>query len=157
MTSASHGQRETVTKDFKRRVLFVCIHNAARSQIAEAFLNRLGGRYFAAESAGLEPTEINPLVVEAMREIGIDLSGAVARSVFDLFKKGEKYSWVVTVCDEANQRCPLFPGHARRIHWSFEDPASFDGSHEEKLEKTRKLRDEIKSKVEEFVREFEAT
>ena len=144
-------------KDFKRRVLFVCIHNAARSQMAEAFLNRLGGQYFVAESAGLEPTEITPLVVEAMREIGIDISGAAARSVFDLFKKGENYSWVVTVCDEANQRCPLFPGHARRIHWSFEDPASFEGSHAEKLEKTKKLRDEIKAKVEEFVREFEAT
>ena len=145
------------TKDFKRRVLFVCIHNAARSQMAETFLNRLGGQYFAAESAGLEPTKINPLVADAMREIGIDISGATARSVFDLFKKGNEYSYVITVCDEANQRCPLFPGRTRRIHWNFEDPAAFDGSYEERMEKIRKLRDEIKAKVEEFVRQFEAT
>lgn len=144
-------------EDFKRRVLFVCIHNSARSQMAEAFLNRLGGQAFIAESAGLEPTEINPLVIEAMREIAIDISGATVRSVFELFKSGNAYSYVITVCDEASQRCPLFPGRARRIGWSFEDPAKFEGSYEERLEETRKLRDVIRAKVEEFIREFEAT
>jgi arsenate reductase (thioredoxin) len=144
-------------EDFERRVLFVCIHNSARSQMAEAFLNRAGGQAFIAESAGLEPTDVNPLVIKAMREIGIDISGATVRSVFELFKRGNAYSYVITVCDEASQRCPLFPGRARRINWSFEDPAKFEGSYEERLEKTRKLRDEIGAKVEEFVQEFEAT
>ena len=141
----------------KKRVLFVCVHNSARSQMAEAFLNNLAGDGFEAVSAGFEPGTLNPLAIEVMKEVGIDISQNRTKSVFDLFKKGNKYSYVITVCDEANQRCPLFPGHARRIHWNFEDPASFGGSHEEKLEKTRKLRDEIKAKVEEFVREFEAT
>ncbi|OPY70055.1 MAG: Arsenate-mycothiol transferase ArsC2 [Syntrophorhabdaceae bacterium PtaU1.Bin034] len=142
--------------DFKRRVLFVCIHNAARSQMAEAFLNRIGERYFEAESAGMDPTEINPLVVEVMAEVGIDLSGAKTKSVFDLYRSGEEYSYVITVCDEAHERCPLFPGPARRISWNFQDPATFQGSREETLVMTRKVRDEVRAKVEEFVRDFES-
>jgi arsenate reductase len=136
----------------KKKVLFVCIHNSARSQMAEAFLNSLGGELFEAQSAGFEPGNINPLVVEVMGELGYDLSKNKTNSVFEFFKEGRRYSYVITVCDEgAAQRCPLFPGITQRINWSFEDPSSFDGSHEEKLAKTRVVRDAIKAKVEEFL------
>src|SRR5512143_3211653 len=106
----------------KERVLFICIHNSARSQMAEAWLNELGGDRFEAESAGLEPGTLNPLVVEAMQEGGIDISRRPARSVFDVFKSGRMFAYVITVCDEANaERCPIFPGVARGQHWSFPD------------------------------------
>jgi arsenate reductase len=144
-----------VNKDFKRRVLFVCTHNAARSQMAEAFLNEIGEAYFEAESAGLEPTEINRVVVEVMAEVGIDLSNAESKSVFELFKRGEEYNYVITVCDEADERCPIFPGPGRRMSWTFADPGKFQGSHEERSAMTRKVRDEVKARVQDFVREFE--
>lgn len=136
----------------KKKVLFVCIHNSARSQMAEMFLNTLGEGVLEAESAGFEPGNINLLAVEAMGEIGIDMSNNKTNSVFDFFKNGKRYNYVITVCDEgAAQRCPIFPGVTRRIHWSFEDPSGFEGSHEEKLAKTRVVRDAIKSTVQEFV------
>lgn len=137
----------------KTRVLFVCEHNSARSQMAEAFLKSLAGDRFEAHSAGLEPGELNPLAVEVMKEVGIDISKNEAKSVFDFYKRGEFFSYVVTVCDEAAaERCPIFLGVTQRIHWSLEDPADLEGSHEEKLEKTRKIRDDIEEKVEEFIR-----
>ncbi len=136
----------------KKRVLFVCIHNSARSQMAEMFLNTLGEGVLEAESAGFEPGNINPLAVEVMGEIGIDMSNNKTNSVFDFFKNGKRYNYVITVCDEgAAQRCPIFPGVTRRIHWSFEDPSGFEGSHDEKLAKTRIVRDAIKAKVQEFI------
>ncbi len=136
----------------KKKVLFVCIHNSARSQMAETFLNSFGGELFEAQSAGFEPGNINPLVVEVMREIGYDLSNNETNSVFDFFKEGRRYNYVITVCDEgAAQRCPLFPGITQRINWSFEDPSSFEGTYEEKLAKTRVVRDAVKAKVEEFL------
>lgn len=139
----------------KPKVLFLCVHNSARSQIAEAFLNALAGDEFEAESAGFEPEEINPLAVKAMAEIGIDISSHKPKAVFDLIKKGSFYAYVITVCDESSaERCPIFPGVTRRIHWSFEDPAGFAGSEEEKLAKTRIIRDEIKMKVEDFIAEY---
>ncbi len=141
-------------KNRKIRVLFVCVHNSARSQMAEAFLNHLGGDRFEAESAGLEPTEINPLVIEVMKEIGIDISTNRTDSVFDFFKQGRLYRYVITVCDEASaERCPLFASHATYFHWPFENPESFTGSHEERLGKIRDLRDRIKKKVEKFIAE----
>ncbi len=136
----------------KKKVLFVCIHNSARSQMAEAFLNRLGGELFEVQSAGFEPATINPLVVEVMGEIGYDLSQNTTNSVFEFFKNGKKFNYVITVCDEgAAQKCPIFPGITHRIHWSFEDPSSFMGDNTEKLAKTRDVRDAIKEKVEEFL------
>lgn len=136
----------------KCRVLFVCVHNAARSQMAEAYLNTLGGEWFEAESAGFEPTEINQLAVEVMREEGIDISNNKTDSVFDFFKQEKFFSYVITVCDESTaQRCPIFPGVTQRIHWSFKDPAALTGSHEEKRAETKKIRDEIKAKVEAFI------
>ncbi|MCL4490942.1 MAG: arsenate reductase ArsC [Nitrospirae bacterium] len=138
----------------KIKVLFVCIHNSARSQMAEAFLNALGGDTFEAESAGLEPGTLNPAAVEVMKEIGIDISKNKTQSVFDFFKKGKLFNYVITVCDETSaERCPIFPGHTRRLHWSFEDPSAIKGSYEEKLEKTRNIRDVIKAKIEDWLKE----
>ncbi len=136
-----------------KKVLFVCIHNSARSQMAEAFLNLLGEGRYAAESAGLEPGKLNPVVVGAMRQAGIDISGNKTKSVFEMYKQGRVFDYVITVCDpEAGERCPLFPGKVTRLHWGFTDPSSFTGSEEEKLAKTAAVRDEIRNKIEEFVR-----
>src|SRR5271156_3809958 len=122
----------------KKKVLFVCIHNSARSQMAEAFLNQICGEFFEAHSAGIEPGKLNPLVVEAMQEIGIDISGNKTKAVFDFIKSGRIFSYVITVCDETSaERCPIFPGVTKRLHWGFPDPSSFQGSVEEKLAKTR--------------------
>jgi len=138
----------------KEKVLFVCIHNSARSQMAEAFLNRICGEAFEAHSAGLEPGKLNPGVVEAMREIGIDISGNQTKPVSDMIETGPVFSYVITVCDEASaERCPVFPGGAVQLHWSFADPSSFRGTHAEVLSKTREVRDAIKQKVEEWCAE----
>jgi len=133
----------------KKRVLFVCIHNSARSQMAEAFLNQICPDEFEASSAGLEPGRLNPIVVEAMQEIGIDLSRNQTKAVFDIFKSGKMFAYVITVCDEASaERCPIFPGVTTRLHWSFPDPSGFPGTPEEKLAGTREVRDLIKAKIE---------
>lgn len=140
-------------KNDKARVLFVCIHNSTRSQIAEAFLNHLAGDRFEAESSGIESAELNPLAVEVMREIGIDISKNQVNEVFDFYKQGRLYNYVVTVCEEAAEKCPVFPGFARVIPWSFKNPETFTGSYQEQLEKTREVRDQIKNKVEQFIKE----
>ncbi|MBN1197316.1 MAG: arsenate reductase ArsC [Candidatus Aminicenantes bacterium] len=141
----------------EQRVLFVCIHNSARSQMAEAYFNLYSKDGYMAESAGIEPGELNPLVVEVMREEGIDISGNVTKSVFDFFKEGRLYSYVITVCDtEAAERCPIFPGNTERIHWSFKDPSKAEGTEKEKLAITRGIRDEIKEKIKAFVGELQS-
>ncbi len=133
----------------KKRVLFVCIHNSARSQMAEAFLNLICGEHFEAHSAGLEPGKLNPIVVEAMKEIGIDISGKQTKPVFDYIKASKVFAYVITVCDEASaERCPIFSGVTTRLHWSFPDPSAFAGSHQEKLARTREVRDAIKARIE---------
>jgi arsenate reductase len=139
----------------KIKVLFLCVHNSARSQMAEAYLNQLAGEIFSAESAGLEPGTLNPFVVEAMQETGIDISGKQTRSAFDLFRQGRMFQFVITVCDAASaERCPIFPGVTKRISWSFEDPASFKGTHEEILAQTRFVRDKIRSAIEVFINDY---
>ena len=142
----------------KKRVLFVCVHNSARSQIAEAFLNALAGDGFQAMSAGLEPGTLSHLVVKAMEEVGIDISRNQTKSAFDLYKKGELFSYVITVCDAASaEQCPLFPGLlTAQMHWSFADPSAFTGTDEEKLVQTRVLRDTIKTRIEEWLREVKS-
>ncbi len=136
----------------KIKVLFVCVHNSARSQMAEAFLNHLAGDRFQAASAGLERGELNPLAVEAMREIGIDISTNQTKSVFAVYKQGVLFNYVFTVCDEASaERCPVFPGATKRLHWGFADPSALTGSQEEKLEAVRRIRDEIRQAVLTFV------
>src|SRR6266571_975770 len=132
-----------------RKVLFICVHNSARSQMAEAWLNLLCPKQFDAHSAGLEPGALNPLAVEAMREVRVDISGKKTQSVFDVFKSGQFFPYVITVCDESSAaRCPIFPGITQQIHWSFPDPSALTGTHEERLEGTRKIRDQIRSRVE---------
>ena len=138
----------------KSNVLFICIHNSARSQMAEAWLNQICGDFFAAESAGLEPGTLNPLVVEAMQEAGIDISKKETRAVFDVFKAGKLFSYVITVCDETSaEKCPIFPGVTKRLHWSFPDPSTLVGSRENKLVEVRKIRDEIRTKIEAWCEE----
>ena len=138
----------------KPKVLFVCIHNSARSQMAEELLRKLAGDRFDAESAGIEPGRLNPVVVEVLKEIGIDIAGKQTTAVFELFKQGKLYSHVITVCDETSaDRCPVFPGLAKRLHWSFTDPSKFEGTHEEKLVKTRAVREEIQQKIAAWLRQ----
>lgn len=138
--------------DRKTKVLFICVHNSARSQMAEALLNQIAGDKYEASSAGLEPGELNPLAVEVLKEIGIDIRGKETRDVFSVFKSGELYSYVITVCDESSaEKCPIFPGATKRLHWGFPDPSSFTGTHEEKIAKTREVRDMIRDKLTEFV------
>ncbi|NQT32881.1 MAG: arsenate reductase ArsC [Candidatus Omnitrophica bacterium] len=138
----------------KIKVLFVCVHNSARSQIAEAYLNNLAGEHFEAESAGLEPGALNPLVVRSMAAEGIDISSKKTKSVQGMIDKGIQYDYAVTVCDEASaEKCPLFPGGAKHVHWGFDDPSQFTGSEEEKLEKIKIVRDEIKNRIDRWIEE----
>lgn len=135
----------------KKRVLFICIHNSARSQMAEAFLKQICGEEFEAHSAGLEPGKLNPIVVEAMQEIGIDISGNKTKSVSDMLNSGRSFAYVITVCDETSaERCPIFPGPTTHLHWGFPDPSALQGGHAEKLARTHEIRDLIKSKIEEW-------
>lgn len=132
----------------KHRVLFVCVHNSARSQMAEELLRKAAGDRFEAESAGLEPGTLNPYAVAALREEGIDISGKKTVSAFDLLKRGRYYSYVITVCDETSaETCPIFPGCRERFHWSFPDPSKFTGTDEEIMEQVREVRDSIKEKI----------
>lgn len=138
----------------KHKILFVCVHNSARSQMAEAFLNEIGGDAFIAESAGIEPGILNPRVVEAMAEVGIDIGGKPTKAVFDLFRQGKPFNAVITVCDAASaERCPVFPGMTKRIAWSFPDPSGFKGTKEEIMAQTREVRDAVKEKVTDFIKE----
>ena len=130
------------------KVLFLCIHNSARSQMAEAYLKKYGGDKFFVESAGLEAGKLNPLAVEVMQEDGIDISNNQTNDVFEFFKEGRLYHYVVTVCDEASSdRCPIFKGMHKKINWSFTDPSTLTGTHEENLITTRQVRDKIKESV----------
>jgi len=137
-----------------KRVLFVCIHNSARSQMAEAFLNTMAPDHFHAESAGIEPGSLNSIVVDAMNDIGIDISSNTTKSVDEFMKEKNIFDHVITVCDEANAgRCPVFPGNGKRIHMGFKDPSSFEGSDEEKFKKTVKVRDQIKARLQQWIEE----
>lgn len=136
----------------REKILFICVHNSARSQMAEAFTRKFAGDRFEVESAGLEPGEINPLVIKVMEEEGFDLSKKETQSVFDLYKAGKTYKYIITVCDRSvEDQCPVFPGIAERHNWPFPDPAAVEGSEEKKLEQVRYIRDMIKVKVMEFL------
>jgi arsenate reductase len=134
------------------RVLFICVHNGGRSQMCEAFLKHYAGDGFDAQSAGLEPGELNPLVVEAMTEIGIDISQNRTKSVFDIWQSGELFQYVISVCDvESAEKCPIFPGPTTRLHWSFPDPSKVTGTHEQKLQKVRQIREEIAAEIQDWL------
>jgi arsenate reductase (thioredoxin) len=136
-----------------RKVLFLCTGNSARSQMGEAFLRKYGGEHFQVYSAGLVPKKINPFTIEVMNEAGIDLSGHSSKSV-KVFLGKELINILITVCDDAEKNCPtVWPGVNQRLHWSFEDPAAFEGTHAEKLEKFRQIRDHIERKILEWLSE----
>jgi arsenate reductase len=134
----------------KPKILFICVHNSGRSQMAEAYLKKMAGDKYDVESAGLEPAErINPLVVEVMQEEGIDISANKIQSVFELFKSGRLYNHVITVCSSASEaKCPVFAGITKRWNWPFPDPAAVEGTEAEKLQKVREIRNMIKDKLE---------
>jgi len=133
-------------------VLFLCVHNSARSQMAEAYLKTLGAGRFTAESAGLEPGTLNPYAVQAMAEDGIDIANNRTKSVDALFESGKAYDAVVTVCSkEAAERCPIFPGKGERLHWPFDDPAAFQGTDQEIMTGVRAIRDQIRAAVVKFI------
>jgi arsenate reductase len=134
----------------KQRVLFLCTHNSARSQMAEGFLRVLAGDRFEVASAGTEATEVHPRAVTAMAEVGIDLSRHASKTL-DPFV-GQPWDFVITVCDDANEACPVFPAAAKRLHWSFPDPSRASGTNEEKLAVFRSVRDAIKRRIEEWLR-----
>ena len=139
----------------KRKVLFICVHNSARSQMAEELLKKLGGDLFEVESAGFTPTTINPLVVEVMKEEGIDLTEKKTQSVFSLVQAQTFFGYVITVCDRDREAdCPVFPGMPKRIHWDLENPEYFTGTYEEKLDKVRELKDQIKKLVLDFIEQY---
>ena len=137
MTAAEVGDRT--------RVLFLCTHNSARSQMAEGLLRHLAGDRFEAHSAGTEATHVRPLAIRAMDEIGVDISGQDSKTLERYLD--ESIDYVITVCDDANEACPFFPGVQSRLHWSFEDPSKAEGSEEERLEVFRRVRDGIKDRV----------
>ena len=139
----------------KTRVLAICIHNSARSQMTEEYLRRLGGDILEVESAGIEPGKINPVVAELLAEEGIDIGGKRTKSATDLFNRGRHFDYVIAVCDpEAAERCPIFPAEKKRLHWPFPDPSKAAGTLEEKKAYIRPIRDQIREKVRDFVEEI---
>ena len=128
-----------------RRVLFLCTHNSARSQMAEGLLRHLAGDRFEVMSAGTEATSVRSEAIEAMSELGVDISGQESKTLERYL--GEPFDYVVTVCDDANEACPVFPGAENRLHWSFQDPSRAEGSEEKRLEVFRKVRDEIQARI----------
>lgn len=133
------------------RVLFLCTGNSCRSQMAEAFLRHYAGDRFEAYSAGLVPVEINPFTYRVMTEVGLDLTGQRSKSVDEYLGK-TLFQYLITVCDDADKNCPTtWPGVTKRMHWSFEDPARFEGTEEEKLAKFREVRDLIQQRIQDWV------
>ena len=133
----------------RRRVLFLCTPNSARSQMAEGFLHHLAGDRFEVASAGTEATRVHPLAVRVMQEAAIDISAHRSKTLDALL--ADQWDYVITVCDSANERCPLFPGRTARIHWSFEDPSQAAGSEAERLVTFRRVRDEIQGRLREWL------
>ena len=133
----------------RQRVLILCTGNSARSQMAEGFLRHLAGDRFEVASAGVAPTQVRPEAIEAMHEIGIDISGHHSKSVDEF--SGQQFDYVITVCDNANEQCPIFPGNTKRIHWSFEDPAAIEGDKETRLAAFRQARDKISRQLQSFL------
>ena len=138
------------------KVLFVCVHNAARSRIAELYLKRLGGSKFEVTSAGFEPQEVNPLVIEVMQLADVPIATTHKQpSVFELYQVGRIFDYVISVCDEAQgQKCPIFPGVSKRLSWSFPDPSEFTGSHHEKLVNVVAVRNAIRARIELWLQEL---
>jgi arsenate reductase len=138
----------------KKNILFICVHNSARSQMAAALTNKMCGDFFEADSGGLEPGQLNPLAVAVLKERGIDISENQTKAVFEIWKSGRLFDYIITVCSEAeSEGCPIFPGTGQRLHWPFDDPSKFTGTEAERLEQTRRVRDQIAEQIERFCRE----
>lgn len=135
--------------DPKFRVLFLCTHNSARSQMAEALLRHVGGDHFEVHSAGTEPSRVHPLAIRAMDEIGLDISNNESKSLDQYI--GQDFDYVITVCDQANESCPVFPGDPKRIHWSFPDPSAVEGAEEERLKAFASIRDQLRMRLRNWV------
>lgn len=133
----------------RQRVLFLCVHNSARSQMAEGLLRARAGDRFEAYSAGNEATEVRPLAIRAMAELGIDITGQRSKTTADL--GGQRFDYAVTVCEDGKEACPYYANAAHQVHWGFEDPAAATGSEEERLNVFRRVRDEIAACIDEFV------
>ncbi len=138
----------TETRD-QKRVLILCTGNSARSQMAEGLLRHDGGERFEVFSAGVSPSQVRPEAIEAMREVGVDISGQRPKSVAEF--AGQAFDYVITVCDNAREQCPYFPAETRRIHWSFDDPAAVEGDATARLAVFRRVRDEIRARLGEFI------
>ena len=137
------------------RILAICIHNSARSQMTEEFIRQTAGDRVEVLSAGIEPGTLNEVVVELLKEDGIDITGKQTRSAYHLHAAGERFDYVIAVCDkEAAERCPVFPAEKRRYHWPFPDPSKATGTREERLAYVRPIRDQIRAKAREFVTEL---
>jgi len=137
------------------RILFLCTGNSARSQMAEAFLRKYASDRFEAHSAGLEPKSVNPFIIQVMQEVGIDISGQSSKGV-DTYLGKVLFQYLITVCDDADKNCPtVWPGVNQRMHWSFDDPAAFEGSDDEKLAKFREIRDQIEGRIKVWLEEQE--
>jgi len=132
----------------KQTVLILCTGNSARSQMAEGILRNLAGDRFAVASAGVAPKKVRPEAVKVMDEIGIDISSHRSKSLDEFLS--DRFDYIITVCDNANESCPVFPGHATRIHWSFDDPAAVEGTEQERLAAFRAIRDQIRDRLVEF-------
>jgi arsenate reductase len=141
------GQNNLINKP---KVLFLCTGNSARSQMAEAFLRKYAGDRFEVHSAGLEPSVVNPYTIHVMEEVGVDMSAHRSKSLTEYMGKVH-FAYMITVCDRAEQKCPIFPGMGVRLHWPFEDPAAATGSDEEKLARFRQVRGEIEKKMMEWL------
>jgi arsenate reductase len=129
----------------RKRVLILCTGNSARSQMAEGLLRQMGGDRFDVVSAGVSPTRVRPEAIEVMKEIGIDISNHHSKSVEQF--SGQEFDYVITVCDNANEQCPVFPGRTQRLHWSFDDPAAVEGDEDARLAVFRRVRDEIANRL----------
>jgi len=143
-----------MTHQEKMNVLFLCTGNSCRSQIAEAWLREFGGEQFNVFSAGLEPHSVNPLTISVMEETGYDMSEHHSKHLDEFIGKVD-FDYLITVCGNANDRCPVFPGMGTRLHWPFEDPAAFEGTEEEKIAFFRTIRDQIKHKIEGWLEDLE--
>ena len=148
MTTETTDKKPALTTD-KKRVLILCTGNSARSQMAEGLLRHDGGARFDVHSAGVSPTQVRPEAIEAMREVKIDISGQRSKSVEEF--AGQAFDYVITVCDNAKEQCPVFPGNAQRIHWSFDDPAAATGDDAAQLAVFRRVRDEIRHRLREIL------
>lgn len=138
----------------KIKVLFLCVHNSGRSQIAEELLRKKAVDYFDVSSAGFEPSVINPYVAKVLQEENIDISQKSTKNVFDLYNQGNFYNYIITVCDESNQqRCPIFPGFNKAIHWNFEDPSSFKGTDEEIINKVKQVKNKINQQLDIWIKD----